>query len=64
MDSALLLKIAGIGIMTAIACQILSKSGKDEQAMLLSIAGIVIVFLMIVDKAGALIKSIKDVFGL
>ena len=64
MDSALLLKIAGIGIMTAVACQILSKSGKDEQAMLLSIAGIVIVFLMIVDKAGALIKSIKDVFGL
>ncbi|MBQ7669396.1 MAG: stage III sporulation protein AC [Clostridia bacterium] len=64
MDISLILKIAGIGLLSAVACQILSKSGKDEQSTLLSIAGIIIVFIMIVDKAGTLITSLKGVFGL
>lgn len=64
MDLALILKIAGIGLLCAVACQILTKSGKDEQSVLLSVAGIIIVFLMIVDKAGALISSLKSIFGL
>ena len=64
MDHSLILKIAGIGIMTALACQILSKSGKDEQSVLLSVAGIIIVFIMIMDKAGTLIATLKNIFGL
>ncbi len=64
MDHSLILKIAGIGIMTALACQILSKSGKDEQSVLLSVAGIIIVFIMIMDKAGTLITTLKNIFGL
>ena len=63
MDSSLILKIAGIGLLTAVACQILSKSGRDEQSMLLSVAGIIIVFILIVDKAGTLINTLKNVFG-
>ena len=43
MDISLIIKIAGIGILVAVAAQILSKSGRDEQATLLSIAGIIIV---------------------
>ena len=64
MDLSLILKIAGIGLLTAVGCQILSKSGRDEQSVLLSVAAIIIVFIMIVDKAGALIASLKNVFGL
>ena len=64
MDSTLILKIAGIGLLTAVICQILSKSGRDEQSMLLSVAGIIIVFIMIVEKAGTLISSVKNIFGL
>ena len=59
----MILKIAGIGLLTAVACQILSKSGRDEQSMLLSVAGIIIVFILIVDKAGTLINTLKNVFG-
>ena len=64
MDTALILKIAGIGLLSAVACQILSKSGRDEQSTLLSVAGIIIVFILIVEKAGTLISSLKGVFGL
>ncbi len=63
MDVSLILRIAGVGLLTAFACQILSKSGRDEQSVLLSVAGIIIVFLMIVDKAGDLIASLKGTFG-
>ena len=64
MDSALILKIAGTGILIALICQILSRSGRDEQSVLVSVAGIIIVFIMIVDKAGSLISSIKSIFGI
>ena len=64
MDLSLILKIAGIGLLTAVGCQILSKSGRDEQSVLLSVAAIIIVFIMIIDKTGSLITSLKNVFGL
>ncbi len=64
MDPSIILKIAGVGLLVAAACQILSKSGRDEQSMLLSVAGIIIVFILIVDKAGTLISSLRSVFGL
>ncbi|MBR6917514.1 MAG: stage III sporulation protein AC [Clostridia bacterium] len=64
MDSSLILKIAGVGLLTAVACQILSKTGRDEQSMMLSIAGIIIVFVLLIDKTGSLISMIKNVFGI
>ena len=48
MDVSLILKVAGVGILVAVAAQILSKSGRDEQAMLVGIAGIIVVLLMLV----------------
>ncbi len=63
MDSALILKIAGTGLLIAVICQILSRSGRDEQSLLVSVAGIIIVYIMIVEKAGTLISSIRSVFG-
>lgn len=64
MDVGLILKIAGVGIIVAASCQVLSNSGRDEQSMLVSVAGIIVVLLMITGKLGQLFEIIKDVFGL
>ena len=59
-----ILKIAGIGMIVAVVCQLLSKAGRDEQSMLVSLGGIVLVLLLLVEKIGALLESIVKVFGL
>lgn len=64
MDVGLILKVAGIGITVSIAYQILSKYGREEQALLVSLAGIIIVMLMLTDKLGGLFSSVRSVFGL
>ena len=48
MDVTLILRIAGVGILVSVAGNILSKSGRDEQAVFVTIAGIIIVLLMLV----------------
>lgn len=63
-DVSLLLKIAGIGMIAAVICQILSKSGRDEQATLVSVAGIIIVITMFIDKLSGLFDSLRSIFGL
>lgn len=63
MEVSLILKVAGIGIMVSIAYQLLSKYGRDEQAVLVSLAGIIIVMLMLVDKLGSLFGSVRNIFG-
>ena len=63
MDVGLILKVAGIGLIVSIAYQLLSKYGRDEQAVLVSLAGIVMVMLMLVDKIGTLFGSVRTVFG-
>ena len=50
MDISLIIKVAGIGILVSVATQILSKSGRDEQAMLVTLTGIVVVLLLLVDE--------------
>ena len=64
MDISLILKIAGIGVLVSVTCQILSKSGRDEQATLLSIAGIIIVMLLIITELDGLFKLLSRVFGI
>jgi stage III sporulation protein AC len=64
MDISLILKITGIGILVSVACQILSKSGRDEQATLLSIGGIIVVMLLIVTQLEELFNILSRVFGL
>ena len=64
MEIGLILKIAGIGILISIVSSILSKSGRDEQAMLITVAGIIVVMLMLVEEVGALIESVRAVFEL
>ena len=60
----LIMKVAGVGMIVAVVCQILNKAGRDEQATLVSITGIVIILVIIVDEVGNLIESLKRIFGL
>ena len=64
MDISLLFRIAGVGILVAVGCQLLQRSGREEQSMLLSLAGIVFVMLLLVGKIGDLFSEIRGVFGL
>ena len=64
MDISLILKITGIGILISVACQILSKSGREEQSTLLSIAGIIIVMLLIISEIDNLFSVLSRVFGI
>ena len=64
MDISLILKITGIGILVSIACQILNKSGRDEQSTLLSIGGIILVMLMILSELDNLLSTLTRIFGI
>jgi stage III sporulation protein AC len=63
MEISLILRVVGVGILVAIAAQILSKSGRDEQAMLVTVTGIVVVFLMLVQEIGNLFDTVRSIFG-
>ncbi len=64
MDVSLILKIAGVGLLVAICAQVLQKSGKDEQAMLVTVGGLIVVMLMLVGQIGELIETVRAVFGI
>ena len=64
MDVTVILKVAGVGLIVSVVYQVLSKSGRDEQAMLVSLAGVIIVLLLIVSELSELITTIRRVFGL
>ena len=64
MEAGIILKIAGIGILVAASCQILGSTGRDDQAMLVSIAGIIIAFLLILDQMKGMISTLRSIFGL
>ena len=64
MDVSLILKTVGVGILVAVANQILQRAGRDEQAMLVTVVGIVVVLLMLVGEIGTLIETVQSVFGL
>ena len=63
MDVSLILRVAGIGILVAVAAQILQKSGRDEQATLVVVSGIVVVFLLLVQEIGTLFDTVRGTFG-
>lgn len=63
-DIDLIFQIAGIGIIVAVLNQLLTRSGRDEQALMTTIAGLVIVLFMLVNKIGQLFETVKSVFGL
>ena len=64
MDATLIFKIAGVGMIVAVSHQILQRAGRDDQALMLSLTGIVLVLLVIVGKVGELFSSIRSIFGI
>ena len=63
LDIGLILKVAGVGILVSAAAQILQKSGRDEQSMLVVIAGISVVLIMLVGEIEKLFELVISVFG-
>ena len=63
MDVSLILRVAGIGILVAIAAQILQKSGRDEQATFVTVSGVIVVFLILVQEIGSLFDTVRGIFG-
>ncbi len=64
MDISLILKIAGIGILVSVIHQILSRYGRDEQATLTAVSGIVLVLFLLIEEMGTLFETIRDLFGI
>lgn len=64
MDIDLILKVAGVGMIITVVCQIMSKAGKDEQSTMVSLAGTVLILLLIAERVGELIRTLRDAFGL
>lgn len=64
MDVSILFKMAAIGIIITVICQILKKSDRDDIATLVSIVGLVIVLAVVVGMIGDLFEEIKTIFGL
>ena len=63
MDVDLIFKIAAVGILVAVLNILLSRSGRDDQALLTSIAGLVVVLVVVVREISALFDLIRDLFG-
>lgn len=64
MDTGLILRVAGVSLLVSVLYQVLSKTGRDEMAMLVSVTGVVIVLVMLVDEIGALLGNIRSLFGI
>lgn len=64
MDIDLIFKITAVGIIVAVLHQVLTRAGREEQAMLTTLAGVIVVLLMIVNEIANLFSTVKSVFGL
>ena len=64
MDVDLIFKIAAIGIIVSILNQVLIRSGREEQAMMTTLAGLIVVLMMIIYQINDLFNAVKSVFGL
>ena len=64
MDIDLIFRIAAIGILVAVLNQVLSRSGREEQATMTTLAGLVVVLMMVVQEISDLFHLVQDLFGL
>ena len=63
MDVSMIIKVAGIGLLVAVAAQVLGKTGRDDQAMMVTVTGLLVALGMIVGELGDLIAKIAQLFG-
>lgn len=64
MEVDLIFRIAAIGIIVAILNQVLSRSGREDMAMMTTLAGVIVVLMMIIPVINSLFETVKSVFGL
>ncbi|MBC5786574.1 MULTISPECIES: stage III sporulation protein AC [Clostridiaceae] len=64
MDVDLIFKIAAIGIIVAVLNQVLIRSGREEQGMMTTLAGLIVVLMMIINEVSNLFDTVKSLFGL
>lgn len=64
MDIGIIFKIAAIGILITVICQVLKKSDRDDIATLVALAGLIIVLSFVVNMVGELFQSLKNIFDL
>ncbi len=64
MDIDLIFKIAGTGIIVAVLNLVLKRAEREEQAMMTTLAGLVVVLMLLIDQIGDLFERVKSVFGL
>ncbi len=64
MDVDLIFRIAAIGIIVSVLYQVLLRSGREEQAMMTSLAGLIVVLMIIINEISGLFETIKGIFGL
>ena len=64
MDVDLIFRIAAIGILVSVLNQVLSRSGREEQATMTTLAGLVVVLMMVVEQISELFELVKRLFGL
>ena len=64
MDVDLIFRIAAIGILVSVLNQVLSRSGRDEQATMTTLAGLVVVLVMVVQQISDLFDLVNNLFGL
>ena len=64
MDLDFIMKVAGIAMVVAVTCQILSRVGRDDQSSLVSLAGIVAILLLLFGEIASLFDTLRDIFGI
>lgn len=64
MDISLIIKIAGIGLLISVSTQMLKGAGRDEQSVMVTLAGILVVLGLLIGKVGELFDQIMTLFGL
>ena len=64
MDVDLVFKIAAVGILVSVLNQVLNRSGREEQATMTTLAGLIVVLMMVVQKISDLFELVKTLFGL
>ena len=64
MDITFVFKIAAVGLITALLSQLLSRSGREEQALLTTIAGLIVVLALIISQGQQLISSLRSLLRL
>lgn len=63
MDVDWIFRIAAVGILVAVLGQLLTRSGRDEQALMTTLAGLIVVLMLIVEQISRLFSMMKSVFG-